>query len=87
MIFGVVATSCQSPGMAAWATNRAIMRRDTIIRKNSTSCALLMRLARFMWFAPFLELGRLLHFLPPKKTLVQKEYSFLGINVVDLHIL
>jgi len=39
-----------------------------------------------MWFAPFWELGGLLHFLPPNKTLVQEEYSFLEKNVSDLHI-
>jgi len=39
-----------------------------------------------MWFAPFWELGRLLHFLPPNKTLVQEEYSFSEKNVSDLHI-
>jgi len=34
----------------------------------------------------FLGIWETLHFLPPNKTLVQEEYSFLGKNVSDLHI-
>src|SRR6266702_2914455 len=67
-------------------TISVVTRRDTIIRTSSNSCLLFMRTARFMWFAPFWELGRLLHFLPPNKTLVQEEYSFSEKNVSDLHI-
>ena len=77
MIFGVSATVCQRLGMAAWTTNRAVMRRDTIIRKNSTSCALLMRRVRFIWFAPFCSnVGDFFAFCLPINNLYKKNIVF-----------